>query len=254
MRTSALTLALAGCLLAGHVDADTILLDFGSTAYTGADAPGHEDGLATGTTWNAITGDTASGLLDEDGNPVVGVALDFGTGVVSSIDYTGAVQALTVDHAAYPHWNDALGQDHLVRNGDDPAIALAVTGLAPGTYDFYLTGFRGDGSTNAGRDYDVRYRLSTAPVTDFSSDTGATLTTLNNDDPANVDNWIPGDNYITDRFTVTAAGEDLYLYSNSAGFIGVMSSLEIIEVPEPASVGLLAAGLTLLLPRRRDSR
>ncbi len=235
--------------------ADVVLLDFGSTLYTGTDSPGHEDGLATGGTWNSVSGDVASGLVDENGVALAGLAINFGTGTESSINYSNATKPLTVDHAAYPHWNDTLGQDHIVRDAGDPALAIAVTGLAEGVYDFYFTGFRGDSLTNAIRNYDVRTTTSTSPVTNFSSVVSNTLT---NNMPTTVDSWIAGDNYITGQFTVTSGGEDFYLYVNSPeqneffiSYIGVASSLEIVAVPEPGSIALVACGAALIALRRQ---
>ena len=249
MRLQTLAPALATLAVALPSPAATLLFDFGSAGYTGTDSPGHEDGLATGSTWNNVGGDVVSGLVDQNGVAAPGVALDFGTGTLSSISYTAATKPLTVDHSTYPHWSDDLGTDHLVRDAGDPAIAVAVTGLEAGEYDFYFTAFRGDGArTNANRDYDVRATTSTTAVTDFSVTASSTLF---NNNPTTVGAWNPGDNYITGNFTVTGAGEDLYLYSNSTGFIGVMSSLEIVAVPEPASAALLAAGGLALLGRRR---
>ncbi len=252
MRLQTLAPALATLVVALPSPAATLLFDFGSTGsgYSGTDSPGHEDGLATGSAWNNVGGDVASGLVDQNGVAAPGVALDFGTGTLGSISYAAATKPLTVDHAAYPHWSDDLGTDHLVRDAGDPAIALAVTGLEAGVYDFYFTAFRGDGmtATNANRNYNVRATTSTTAVTDFS---GTASSTLFNNNPTTVGAWNPGDNYITGNFTVTGAGEDLYLYSNSTDFIGVMSSLEIVQVPEPASAALLAAGGLSLLARRR---
>jgi hypothetical protein len=249
---SALVLAAA---LPLHAQADTLLLDFGSTLYTGTDSPGHEDGLATGGTWNSISGDTASGLVDENGNALTGVGIDFGTGTLSSINYGNAVKPLAVDHSAYPQWDTDLGRDHVVRDSGDPALAIAVTGLAEGVYDFYFTGFRGDSTSNAARDYDVRTAISSSAVTDFSS---ATAQVLTNSSPTTTTSWIAGDNYITGQVTI-GAGEDFYLYVNSPdeneffqSFIGVASSLELVVVPEPTSLTLLAAGSILLARRRRS--
>ena len=235
--------------------ADVVLLDFGTTLYAGTDSPGHEDGLATGGVWNNVGGDVASGLVDENGVALTGLAVDFGTGTVSSVDYANATKPLTVDHSDYPQWNDDLGRDHIVRDAGDPALAIAVTGLSEGVYDFYFTGLRGDNLTNADRDYDVRFTTSTSAVTDFSAVASDTLT---NNLPTTVNSWIAGDNYVTGQFTVSSAGEGFYLYVDSPGlsafntsFIGVASSLEIVAVPEPGSMVLVAAGFGLILARRR---
>ncbi|MEM9883234.1 MAG: PEP-CTERM sorting domain-containing protein [Planctomycetota bacterium] len=256
LRTPWIALSLAAVLTPAAAPADVVLLDFGDTLYTGTDSPGHEDGLATGSTWNGVTGDVASGLVDQNGAALVGLALDFGTGPdATSINYSNTVRAADADHTAFPQWNDNLGTDHLVRDDSNlgPALALAVTGLADGVYDFYFTGFRGDNAFNADRNYEVRTTTSGSAVTDFSS---IAIQTLTNSNPTTANSWDPGDNYITGQFTI-AGGSDFYLFvdspeQNSAGntFIGVASSLEIVAVPEPGSLVLIGLGGLAFLARR----
>ncbi len=245
---------MASAALGGQAYGSAILLDFGSTLYTGTDSPGHEDGLATGSTWNNVGGDVASGLVDEDGAAVPGLTVDFGTGTLASISYANATKPLSVDHGAFPLWAGDLGADHIVRDSGDPALAIAITGLAEGTYDFYFTGFRGDGANNPSRDYDARWTTSTTAVTDFS---GLATNALTNDNETTETDWIAGNNYLTGQFTVTTSGEALYLYTDSPGlvggapFIGVATSLAIVPIPEPASLLLGLGGFAIITGRRR---
>ena len=64
-------------VIASSLSAENILLNFGSSTYTGTNAPGHEDGGLTGTSWNAVWEDTATGILDENGN-ATDISIDFG--------------------------------------------------------------------------------------------------------------------------------------------------------------------------------
>ncbi|MEM6751165.1 MAG: hypothetical protein AAF612_11915 [Planctomycetota bacterium] len=258
----ALTALTAACVaLPCAATQATVLLDFGPTAYAGTDSPGHEDGAATGTSWNSVTGDAAAGsLVDENGNALPGVALDFGVGAVAAIDYANGVRTDTRDHSAYPLWDSGVGEDHIFRDvaSEGPAIALAVTGLPQGVYDFYLTAFRGDNDTNASRNYDVYATTSTAAVMDFSALGVGEITNTN---PTTANDWIADDHYVTGTFTITAAGEAFYVAVDSPGlagdtnspFIGVLSSLEIVVVPEPASAAFVALGLGAVARRPRRS-
>ncbi|MEM9753752.1 MAG: PEP-CTERM sorting domain-containing protein [Planctomycetota bacterium] len=243
-------------------------MDFGSTTYVGTDSPGHEDGLAAGGTWNGLASDQASGFVDENGAAVSGLSVDFGVGGLTTVDYTKLTNAASYDAAGgFPHWADDLGQDHVVRTrNQDPApdgvgVGIAVSGLAPGVYDFYLTAFRGDGATNGSRDYRTAWGVSDAPITDFTPTVSVPTFSevLENSDPDTVDSWVAGDNYLTGRFTI--AGNDiLSLHVDSpdlagpdagSAFIGVVNSLEIVPIPEPSALTLLGLGGLAALRRRR---
>ncbi len=231
--------------------ANAILFDFGSTAYTGTDSPGHEDGLATGSTWNSLAVDTVSGIVDEFGNAVAGVSVDLGqtttdTGFI--VNYAAATKVASyAGSATYSLFNSDLGTDHVVRDGSGlRGVAIVVKGLAYGDYDFYLTGFRGDVTQNVAHDYYVRYATGSSDVTDFTNAPQLDLpnTTLTQPD------WIDGDNYVTASFIIDANNPNLYLLQNSDTFIGVVNSLEIVPVPEPATMTLALGGLALMLRRR----
>ncbi|MEM6550565.1 MAG: PEP-CTERM sorting domain-containing protein [Planctomycetota bacterium] len=261
MNRSLFTIAAACFALPLSQASAALLIDFGSTNYSGTDSPGHEDGNATGTVWNTVGGDVAAGgLVDQGGSVLTGVALDFGVGTVAGINYANGVRTDTRDHSDYPLWDSGLGEDHIFRDisAEGPAIALGVTGLQPGIYNFYLTSFRGDNSANASRDYDVYTTTSTTAVTDFSGDF---LDEIVNDSETTVTDWIAGDNYATGQFTITVSGEGFYIAVDSPGlagetnspFIGIMSSLEIVPIPEPSSAALLTVGVGLLFLRGKKN-
>ncbi|MEM6391498.1 MAG: hypothetical protein AAF797_01845 [Planctomycetota bacterium] len=261
MNRSLFTIAAACLALPLSQASAALLIDFGSTPYSGTDSPGHEDGNAIGTVWNTVGGDVAAGgLVDQDGGVLTGVALDFGVGAVASIDYANGVRADTRDHSAFPLWDSGLGEDHLFRDiaSEGPAIALGITGLQPGIYNFYLTSFRGDNATNASRNYDVYTTTSTTAVTDF---TGDFLDEIVNSDPTTATDWTAGDNYATGQFTIANSGEGFYIAVDSPGlagqtispFIGVISSLEIVPIPEPSSATLLTLGVGLLVLRGKKT-
>ncbi|MDA3875262.1 MAG: hypothetical protein PF795_15040 [Kiritimatiellae bacterium] len=93
-----ISLLAAAALLPGSLFAQTTLLNFGGTAYSGVQSPGHNAGAANGTHWNTLAVDTLSGL----------------------------------------------GKSNAVRGSTGlTGIGIALTGLTPGAYDFYLTTYRG---------------------------------------------------------------------------------------------------------------
>lgn len=247
---------LAVTLSGTTLQAQTMLLNFGGTSYSGTDAPGHVDGSATGTTWNTIATDMASGILDENGN-ATGIAVDFGTssGFGTTLDYSSATRAADVSSTVgLGVFNTDLMSGNAVRDaGGLDGIGLNVSGLTAGQYIFYFTGFRGDGTTNAGHDYEVYAGVGADAITDFASLSVGTITNSNWNDASN--SWIAGDNYITGEFTIDGTNDNFsLLVTSEEPFIGVLSSLEIVAVPEPSSyAGIFGAFLLMsrVIRRRR---
>lgn len=242
----------------GHAYGAAILIDFRlGTAYSGTDSPGHEDGLATGGVWNAFAADKASRFVDEKGNPIAGLSVDLGTRSVSSVNYTATTGA--ADYAnggTCPLWDMNLDNDHVVRDiGGFTGVGIAVSSLAAGEYDSYLTGFQGDNSISAARDYRVAWDVANVALTDFSA---ANQSVVTNSSPTTATHWIAGDCYITGKFVV-AAGDvisfqvhspDIPTGTSTTAFIGVVNSLEIVPIAEPATITLVMADDALVLRRR----
>jgi len=244
----------AALILAPALSAQTTLFNFGSTSYSGTNAPGHVDGTATGTSWNAVAVDKASGILDQDGN-ATGIALDFGTSSLTgtTVNYSNPTKAANV---ASTYGQGVLGtaliSGNTVRDGSNSdGIALNISGLAAGSYTFYLTAFRGDLDTNAPRDYNVYAGVGSDAITDFSSLSAGTIT--NSDWNNSSNSWTAGDNYITGTFTIDGTNDNFSILVTSSGYVGVLSSLELVSVPEPTTYSLIFGSVFALigLARRR---
>ena len=241
--------AVLACSLSG-AHAATVLFNFGATSYSGTEAPGHVDGGITGTTWNTVATDTASGIVDASG-AATSISLDFGTSSLDStaVSYSGATKAAdytTNLSTVAPLFDTNLGKSNAVRDaGDVDGIAFNVAGLAPGSYTFYVTAFRGDSAGNRDRSYSLYGGSAPEPITDFST---ASLGSITN---TNKTTWTSGDNYITGSFTIDGTNDNFSILSTSENFIGVLTSLEITSVPEPSVIMVSALGTLALLRRRR---
>ncbi len=239
--------AVLACAPSG-AHAATVLFNFGATSYSGTEAPGHVDGGITGTTWNTVATDTASGIVDANG-AATSISLDFGTSIGTSTTADYGVATKSADYTSdlsvtAPLFNTSLGKSNAVRDSGG-GISLNIAGLAPGTYTYYVTSFRGDSAGNLSREYSLYGGAGADPVTDFST---LSLGTITN---ANKAAWTSGNNYITGSFTIDGTNDNFSLLSTSDGFIGVLTSLEITSVPEPSVLMVSALGTLALLRRRR---
>ncbi len=218
-----------------------LLLDFGSTAYTGTDSPAHADGAVTGSSWNSFATDKTSGFVDEDGVAVAGLEVDFGVETAAgskTVDYSLATKAASYSGSpTYALFNSDLGTDHVVRDsGSTEGVALAVKGLALGTYDVYLTGFRGDTGANAGKTYQTAWATGAADVTDWTT---APTAPRPNSTAAPAGNWVERDNYLKFTVTLDAAAPNLYVFDRCDSYIGVLNSMEIVEGSLPGTGDLV---------------
>ena len=247
--------------LAGGGQAASILLDFGSTTVLPADAaisPAHEDGglSASEATWNHLqTADLASGVVYGDGTAMTGGTVNLGTGALASVDFNTNPASTSALGSAYNtgvYSGTSVAKDGIFNaNG---AIGIQITGLSAGDYDIYFTGR----NTNTANDPSyVAYAAAggAAPSFDFSSAATGTWSNsfVNNAslETGGTKSFELGDHYGTIRVSV-AAGQALFLAVDPSGTRPFVNSIEIVAVPEPATMALLASGGLFLLRRRRQ--
>ncbi|MDQ8196424.1 hypothetical protein QEH59_18490 [Coraliomargarita sp. SDUM461004] len=242
------SLALMIASLGASLSAQDVLLNFGGN-YAGTNAPGHDAGLLTGTNWNSVSVDTASGIVDQVG-AATSVSLDFGlataeggTTVNYALSTKSAPYAMNagVDADLQTLFNTSLGLNNVVRDGSgNLGVAVSLSGLAAGEYRYFLTAFRGDAVATSTRDFDIYAGVSADAITDFSSYSAGSIT-----NSAGVSGWTAGDNYLSGTFTIDGINDTFSLLSNSTNFIGVFTSLEIAVIPESSAFALLG-GLFVL--------
>jgi hypothetical protein len=244
------SLLLAFCAPATSASAASILFNFGGTSYSGANAPGHVNGTATGTIWNTVATDTATGIVDSTGAST-SIALDFGTsstGTSTTPSYSGATKVAdypTITEVTGGIFDSDLGRSNAVRDGSTVGISLNISNLPAGEYAFYLTSFRGDSPVNLTRAYNLYAGVAADPITDFSA---FSLGSLNN---SNTTSWEEGVNYLAGTFVIDGTNDNFSIFSNNSTYVGVLTSLEIVSIPEPSSIAILSLAPILLGIRRR---
>ncbi|MBC2601615.1 PEP-CTERM sorting domain-containing protein [Puniceicoccus vermicola] len=263
MKTISLTLLATG-IAAYSLCAQNILINFGSgtgnspRVYTGTNSPGHNAGELSGTNWINLFQDTASGIEDEFGN-ATNLAIDFGTTTTdtgTTLNYSAATKSANysvesaVDQDLKNLFDTNLGEGNAVRDGSgSPGIGLSISGLDAGEYRFYVTSFRGDTEANARTDFDIYAGSSNDAITDFSDYSVGTIF-----NSTTVSGWSYGDNYLSGTFTIDGTNDTFSLLSNSNSYIGVLTSLEIVSVPEPGTYAAMIGGIALLLVATRRRR
>jgi len=166
--------------------AAALLLDFGPTTATDTDVTlsmGHFAGAvpANETSWNMITGDTASGLVFSDGTPADGISIDLGRsgfGITDAVDFdinvfTSSALGGQLKNGIYT--NTSPLKDGVFASGTTAVntniLGLRVNGLAAGTYTLYLSGRNTSTAVTA----PARFFCATGPsATSFSFSTNST--------------------------------------------------------------------------------
>ncbi|MEO0966271.1 MAG: PEP-CTERM sorting domain-containing protein [Planctomycetota bacterium] len=237
-----------------------LMLDFGPTVAAGGsltNSPYHtEDSSFTDSTWNTI------GLADEvslfyaDGSSATGVALDLGSVVGGSTidlsDQPGKTNALGSATFTGVYSGTSVGKDGIFDGnaGNATRVGAQITGLDAGIYDVFVTARNtnvGDSSHTtttfvgagvAGVDYDsALYSSQSLTYPSFSSFTA---------------DWVDGENYVKQTVTVMP-GEaiNIAVAGTPTADRGFLNSIQIVLVPEPASLALVACGVLALAIRDR---
>lgn len=263
----ALVAALAVLFLPALLEAQVLMLDFGPTASTGAQAnsPYHTaaSGSFTDTSWNTVgAADIASGLLWSDGTSATGISLNIGATTAA----TTASSTLGLGNT--PSGNSALGSQintgiysgnsvgtdgiFTSTSGNTRSVGFQLSGLAAGTYDIYVTA-RNTSTSNAHTQ--TAYVGTSSSAGDFVIDGGGSYASSSMSYAAGttsaVSSWVQGDNYL--KFTITLGiGEYLNLATlgSSGDNRGFLNSVQIVAVPEPSTFALLGIGLCGLLGLR----
>jgi hypothetical protein len=244
--------------------AAVLMLDFGGTTVAGTDrtnSPYHAvNGSFTDTSWNSQGQGNDPSHVWSDGTTATGVSLttlkgNAGSTALTSAGWSSSVNATAVNTGIYAGTSVARDGHMMTSNfSEHRPIGIQLSGLAPGEYDVYITG-RNTNYTAA--EYTVNHYVA-AGATAGSFDFGAYATGSNTFAASatdKVDSWqfTPGNasasNYVKLTVTLTQANPYLNIGTIGSGTNGVFNSVQVVAVPEPASLGLLV--LAGLAARRR---
>ena len=249
-----------GLGLAG-ASAKTLLLDFGPTSVTAADAilsPGHATGIVPNSeiSWNKITADTST-LVYSDASAATGITLELGRSLagVDTIDFndngfnatglTGTAITTGVYVNTSPARDGVFGGSGGANN---LAMGVRVNGLPAGTYTLLVAG-RNSNSTAAA--LPERFYVAGAPsAATFDFSLANTNVVVGNNNPPTTTGFVQGDNYGS-LTVVLAAGDSLYIVvegTTTTELRGFINFIEIVSgiVTTPAKVSLQPANRTVL--------
>ena len=271
------TACLAGALaFALPASAQVLMLDFGPTTTSGTsltNSPYHSANSSfTDTTWNKRgTADATSGLLWSNGVAATGVSINLGAttsdasrtiGLANTPSNGTSLTGSAMTTGVYADSSPARdGIFTGTSSGNIRAVGLQVSGLAPGTYDIYMTGR--NTNTNGGHIQNF-YAGKAASSGDFTfTDAGtfasksityfASPTTQNNA-------WSETTLANYAKFSVTlTTGAVLQLSAfggtgDSRGFLNAVQIVNTSTIPEPAAAGLLAGVATIAIATLRRHR
>lgn len=248
------------------VSAQTLIqFDFGSNpgAYTGTNSPGHAAGDFSGsdTTWNAVTGDTASGLLFADGSAATGVSVDVGlSSDTTTVSWTTDPGVGGPDSGIGVFATD-LGNDNLfTTGGSQKIVGVRVSGLAAGTYRVYALG---RGVTSGQVDYTYNQAIAVADANAATFDALGGSFVLSGLSDSGATSWVAGETHAYAQVTIGSTSDYLVFLTQATatdsasgnGFAGIpgLQIAAVSAVPEPSTWAALAgvAVLAFAAWRRR---
>ncbi|EIP98876.1 hypothetical protein OpiT1DRAFT_03352 [Opitutaceae bacterium TAV1] len=268
---AACTLLLAGIVaLTGTATAATLMFDFGGRTLTEADltnSPLHAaNPTFDDTYWNAPVYNTAGAqsVRYSDNTAATGVSIYVGRSAGGANPWTSITFAGTPSNFLSLAGNKtgvftnetSIGRDGIRAQSSTPQteylVAVAITGLAAGTYDLYLVGINVD-AAHPMKFWATEGSLSNTSqplnnnANNFDASTfitaGPQATSSNNV----TDSWSQNSNFV--KLSVTLSGEaNSYLTifalgDGSAGGDprGILNAIQIVsQIPEPATIATFA--------------
>lgn len=282
-RIPSLAIAVLG-LAGGLSSAANLMLDFGP-AEVGSDyqtlSPGHNSGtVPTGEVkWNQISSMTPPSLFYGDGTATSGITLTMGqesTPGNNSVDFSTAItnlalagsgggtagrQNLLTTGSIYGNNSSstAVSRDGFFGGGSGSvgsAVGLRLDGLASGRYLIYVMARNTNSNANPGAAMNVYANTGESSETfDFSSLSAFSQSNITYATSGYTDQYtrfVNGGNYVVIDITIED-NASLFLAVDGTGSEnrGFLNMVQIVQIPEPASAFLGAAGFLLFFRRRR---
>ncbi|AHF92329.1 glycosyltransferase family 1 [Opitutaceae bacterium TAV5] len=252
-------------------------LDFGPTVATGdaalTNSPWHTVSNSTSDkTWNTVgwTDIAAGGLKWSDGTTAARISLSLGGNTASTkniylsgnSNYPGEASRLSgalgtaTASGVYSGTSVATDGIYVGSSSGTRSVGFQLAGLAAGTYDIYITAR----NTNLSGSQTQNLYVGTSSVAsdNFNFTNYATESLTFSSNTVSTTAWVEAGkgeaaNYV--KFTVTLSSGDILNIASQSSVRGFLNSVQIVAVPEPATVALLA-GLgvltTVIVFRRRS--
>lgn len=266
-------------VLTASLGAQALMLDFGGTTGTSlitnpTVSPYHAatGGGLTDTTWNSVDAkDKAAGSLTwADGTTATAISykgykFNAGTTVTTTPGWQTVFNGLastSVNDGIYA--SGSVGYDGFMTSQnfatDNRAIGIQIAGLAVGTYDVYVSGRYNPATTP----YTLNFYAGTNSAAGFNfSGYDSESVSFTADNESKTSAWVfesgnsIASNYVKFTISITEENQFLNIASQGAGgYNGVLSSLQIVAIPEPSTYAILAGvgGLVLAGASRYRNR
>ena len=246
MTRHALVVSVVGLAMAmgGTAEAAPLKIQFDVSdnvgSYTGYESPGYAAGDFTTaeTTWNMTEGDVSSGLKYADGTDATTVTFDTGQGGGATVNWS-STPPTSQTGAGGGIYATSLMRDWHYTSGNNN-LGARVNGLPAGEYRVYALVRE---PSELGRLYDVSIGVNIDTI-------GASPTAITN--ATGVTTWTVGKNYAVADLTTTASTDWLSIIVDPTNNqYGTLEGVQIVQIPEPMTMALLALGLPVMIRRRR---